>query len=192
MALECLLNINFNKQNESLPADWYKNELRELFVLEKLLILLKCMLNQFQKEKEKSSASILNPALLNKYAKYINLIITVTQHPIALNSPAKSSQHEATDCESKRVEESASTLNQNYLIEYQNNFLLELLNESLCLFYSELEKLSKATMNSTNQTILKNSITNSIKQTFLVMINLTHKNCKFFLILKLNLIQICF
>jgi len=170
-----------------LSADWFKNEVRELFVLEKLLIILKFLLNQYQKEKEKHSN--MNHAILNKYSKYINLIITVTQHPIALNSPAKSSlnQCDGVEATSDHVNkaQSSSALNQNYLIDYQNNFLLELLNESLCLFYNDLESLSKISFNNNkslahvNQEVLKNSITNSIKQTFLVMINLTHKNGKF-------------
>lgn len=183
LALECILNFNFNKQNESLSADWFKNEMRELLVLEKLLVLLKFFLNQYHKEKEKCTNT--SHLILNKYSKYINLIVTVTQHPIALNSPAKVNLNQEVTSDLENKIDSASSLNQNYLIDYQNNFLLELLNDSLCLFYRELESLSKVSFNNskslahTNQEMLKSALTNSIKQTFLVMINLTHKNCKF-------------
>ena len=184
LALECILNLNLNKQHESLSTDWHKNELRELNVLEKLLIILKSLINQFEKEKQKNE---IKPSLqahyehLNKYARYLNLIITVTQHPITLSSSltgtTKNSLYNtneiASSCPTSQIE-SVSFLNQNYLINYQKNFLLELIKESLCILYSELETFSNNIMQ--NALIFKNTITNSIKQTFLVMINLTHKN----------------
>jgi hypothetical protein len=195
LALECILNLNLSKQDESLSVDWYKNELRELLVLEKLLIILKGLISQYQLEKQKEKKS--NQYLLNKYAKYLNLLITVTQHPIALNAqphPASANQDsigDNKDCSSgsmssdgsiNAINESASFLNQNYIIEFQRDFIFELLNESISILYKELESISKTAKNTcgalNNQNNLKNSITTSIKQTFLVMINLTHKNQK--------------
>ena len=187
MALECILNFNFEKQHES-TVDWFKNELRELLVLDKLLVVLKCLLNQYQNEKQNTSHS--NHSLLKKFSKYLNLIIAATQHPIVFESASKNEMKsekmngiESPDCINGTPEESASALNQRYLIEYQDNFLLDLVNESLCIFYKDLESLLKLehakSLVVPHHKALKNIICNSIKQTFLVMINLTHKNCNF-------------
>jgi hypothetical protein len=245
LALECVLNLNMNKKNNETTSEWYKNELRDLKVLDKLLHILKRLVVNFKS----SGSHNKNFILINKYAKYLHLIETVTQQSslaaasninstatttnnsplksasqsvqsspknIAISSSSSSNSIQGSKSQSNYVEFysethiiineydslntssssfvsstnhmnasdapiSSSTLNQNYLIDFKQNFLVDLFKESLNLFYDELEALHFSKNKDEDGALKtnKNILTNAIKQTFLVMINLTSYNGKF-------------
>ena len=219
LALECILNLNLNKQHEA-SSDLYKNELRELGVLDKLLFILKSILTKYKSSSSSSSNNSSSSYLISKYARYLSLIVAVThqspqnhnQQQQSNSSPTKysSQQHESGSATQPLSQSSTSSsasssissnpnvsvLNQNYFVDFKETFLVDLFKESLDLFYAELEKNTNSssakpkrspnlksattaspTSGSSGLVKMKKSIfTNSIKETFMVMINLTQNN----------------
>ena len=117
-----------------------------------------------------TSSSSCSSRIIQRSNSCTNIEIYTETH--LFNDAASSTNDSA--CPQHLITQTATTINQNYLFDYKKTFLVDLIKESLNVFFDELELLSgKASSTvSVNKTILSNAI----KQIFLVMINLTLYN----------------
>jgi hypothetical protein len=154
LAMECLFNMNINKQHhESPPVDWYKNEMRITGVFDKILRTLKfnfesiknCNSSHHQNNNNNSHtmATCKCTFLFNKYLRYFNFLETIMQSSTSalasftLNQNTKDSKKlkaigapNGTDYPELLTNKlPVSTLNQNYLVDFENKYLLGLFKE---------------------------------------------------------------
>lgn len=181
LAMECLLTMNLNKQHHDV-VDWFKSELRESDVFGKIIDILKyaLMIIKHSKLNNKKKQDRLNDEIylffIRKYNRYLNFIETIIQSSSSThqqNSMVRElePQNKKKKLLAANLETSVTSKNQIYILEFKNNLLLDLIKESLLYFYDELIEL-----NSSDKTNQLNLILNSIKEIFLLMINLTHNN----------------
>ena len=155
----CILNLNMSRKERgstTTAADWYKTELRELGVLDKLVATLKFLMDTFRSTPTSSSSSssslTKNYALLTKYIKYLGLIEASTaQQPSTAASSTSSSTSKSSSCtsstntspktaaatgsptshpsSSSSSSSSASNLNQHYLMRVNDSALVRIFAE---------------------------------------------------------------
>jgi hypothetical protein len=147
MALDCLLNININmKKNLLLNGghnndDYFRHELRRMNVLDKLMLRLKLLheiMEKLDSKNETNNNSEIIFYLINRFRHCINFLETMTQHNHQLLNSNNSIEYnnskkmqlaikDSENDENFRSEkEPVHILNQNYLIDYGKNFLINI------------------------------------------------------------------
>jgi hypothetical protein len=111
LAIECLLNLNLNKQHDSELIDFYKTELRQMHILDKLLDNLRLFIDLFNKSNRNSYY------LLNKYAKYLSLLDISTQPS---TNPSNQQQQPSSPKSISSTQSSSYDLSIEYT-SYNNN-----------------------------------------------------------------------
>lgn len=179
LAIECIFNMGLNKQHD-VPVDWYKNELRNLGVFDKLLHTLRSTFELIKKSEGLRSYSF----FLNKYLRYFNFLECIMQSSTSALASFSALENK-TGCKKLKAitanedEEALDTtipisvLNQNYLIKFKKNYLTRLIKESLEYFYGEIISIKQSKFPDESRQAL---ILNSIKVNLLLVINLTHNN----------------
>lgn len=136
LTLDCLLNMNQNMKKNIVQNNFYRNELREKFVLDKILIrshlILESLISlpnkfQFEFSHNDHEENIKKLFLINKLKSCINLIETLTQsiNHSKLNNSASSKNLKSIKYKDDEKELEANELNQNYLIDLKNSFILD-------------------------------------------------------------------
>jgi hypothetical protein len=160
LVLECLLSLTNRR-----IGDWYKEELRVLGAFEHILNLVnKCVSDINLNINNNNNDKIFLNNLLIKYIRCFKLLENVTH---------------------------ANLENQNYICVYKNSFLISLIKKYvryrtlgektvfiIKFFYSSLNIFFKKLVRDSINENIKKSISDAIKNTFLLMINLTHNNGK--------------
>lgn len=133
LTLDCLLNMNQNMKKNIVHNNFYKNELREKFVIDKILIRSKLLIKSLKDLQDKPEFEfeieqyrIKSLFLLNKLKLCINLIETLIQPTSHTNLTAKNVK--AIKYKENDPLES-SEINQSYLIDLKNRFVLEFIKE---------------------------------------------------------------
>jgi len=114
LAIECLLNLNLNKQHDLELIDFYKTELRQMHILDKLLDTLRMFIDLFNKSNRNSYY------LLNKYAKYLSLLDISTQQSTNPNSQHHQQQQPSSPKSISSTQSSSYDLSIEYS-SYNNN-----------------------------------------------------------------------
>ena len=141
LAMECLFTMNLNKQHQ-MPVDWYKDELRKSGVFDKILRTLDAT---FRLIKE-SPCSKLSAFYFAKYLRYFGFLEVVTQ---STTTTALASFTLVNSNENKKLKaiaapstskigsslESTFVSNQNYLVNFDNHFLLTLIKKYIYLHF---------------------------------------------------------
>lgn len=135
LSLDCLLNLNQNMKKNLLINDYYKDELRKMRVLDKILMRIKHIISNLT---NKSAHEISNQLyLLNKLKSCLNLLETLTQstsnshnHPSSSKKSVKAIKYNENWNTEKNIDKlPVYILNQNYLIEYEQSYLIDLVKE---------------------------------------------------------------
>ncbi|RNA22695.1 wings apart -like protein [Brachionus plicatilis] len=196
LTLDCLLNMNQNMKKNIVLNDFYKNEMREKFVIDKILIRSKLILKSLINLKTQSEFEFTQSGLgentkflflLGKLKSCINLIETLTQ-PIShskstntgITNNLKSIKYKEDD-EDGPLE--SNQLNQNYMVDLKNRFVIEFIKESLNFFDNQISMLlsdrtkfeSSAETDQIKSKVL-NYLVNALKEQFLFLISLTQNN----------------
>lgn len=146
LTLDCLLNMNQNMKKNLVQNIFYKNELREKFVMDKILVRSQLILEsliglqshfQFEFVPNEHEESIKKIFLINKLKSCINFIETLTQsiNHSKLNNSANSKKLKSIKYIEDEKEPEANEVNQNYLIDLKNRFTLDFIKQ---YFFSQI------------------------------------------------------
>ena len=191
LAIECLLSMNLNKQNHN-SIDLFKHELRDSGVLDKIIEIIKYTQTMIKQNSSNNNNNNNNDELyylffIKKYNRYLNFLeilvqtvsssntaTSLTSNRIELDPPQnKKLKITSNNNNNNNNETSCTVTNQNYILNFKKTFVNELIKESLTYFYDELLYLSKDSIGNDKKIQL---LLNSVKENFLLIINLTHNN----------------
>lgn len=143
LALECLLSMNLNKQHHD-SVDWFKSQLRDCGVFDKILEILKSSLTLVKQIKQQNNRKQENRShneeiclfFIQKYNRYLNFLECIVQSaPSASSTVLNGNRHDSTSDNKKQKKAhlihntSVTGLNQTYIVNFKNNFLIELVKE---------------------------------------------------------------
>jgi len=190
LAIECLLSMNLNKQNHN-SIDLFKHELRDSGVLDKIIEIIKYTQTMIKQNKSHNNNNNNNNDelyylfFIKKYNRYLNFLeilvqtvssntaTSLTSNRIELDPPQNKKLKITSSNNNNNETTSCTVTNQNYILNYKNTFVNELIKESLTYFYDELLNLSQDSIENDKKIQL---LLNSVKENFLLIINLTHNN----------------
>jgi len=190
LAIECLLSMNLNKQNHN-SIDLFKHELRDSGVLDKIIEIIKYTQTMIKQNKSHNNNNNNNNDelyylfFIKKYNRYLNFLeilvqtvssntaTSLTSNRIELDPPQNKKLKITSSNNNNNETTSCTVTNQNYILNYKNTFVNELIKESLTYFYDELLNLSQDLIENDKKIQL---LLNSVKENFLLIINLTHNN----------------
>lgn len=129
LSLDCLLNLNKNTKNLLYQNESFKAQLRELKILDKLLVRIK-WIQTFLISNATSDNGVAS-YLLERYISCLNLFQTVTQTTNQSNEmSSKSNKKVLSICHPSTTPATTEFfLNQNYLIEFKKDFLIVLIKK---------------------------------------------------------------
>lgn len=183
LAIECLLSMNLNKQNHN-SIDLFKHELRDSGVLDKIIEIIKYTQTMIkQNSSNNNNDELYYLFFIKKYNRYLNFLEILVQ-TVSSNTATSltSNRIELDPPQNKKLkitsnnnnnETSCTVTNQNYILNFKKRFVNELIKESLTYFYDELLYLSRDSIGNDKKIQL---LLNSVKENFLLIINLTHNN----------------
>ena len=145
LAMECLLSMNLNKQHHD-SVEWFKSQLRECAVFDKIMEILKCSLTVLKqaKQNKKQENRVHNEELclffVQKYNRYLNFLELIVQSAPSTSSSVLNGNRQETTTETQQTNNnkkqktsnlntSVTSINQSYIVNFKDDFLFDLVKE---------------------------------------------------------------